>query len=97
MLSNWHKFPWPVIFRVDISIYVISSEVKVFLAQSCLTLFDHMDCNLSGFSVRDILPARILEWLAIPSPGDPPDSGIKPVSPALQADSLLSEPPGKSI
>jgi len=31
-----------------------------------------------------------------PSPGDLPDPGIKPRSPALQADSLLSEPPGKS-
>jgi len=33
--------------------------------------------------------------LAIPSPGDPPDSGIKPRSSALQADSLLFEPPEK--
>ena len=30
--------------------------------------------------------------LPIPSPGDLPDSGIELVSPALQADSLLSEP-----
>ena len=30
-----------------------------------------------------------------PFPGDLPDPGIKPVSPALQADSLPSEPPGK--
>ena len=29
------------------------------------------------------------------SPGDLPDSGIKPESPALQADSLPSKPPGK--
>ena len=28
---------------------------------------------------------------------DLPDPGIEPTSPALQADSLLSEPPGKSI
>ena len=32
-----------------------------------------------------------------PSPGDLPDPGIKPGSPALQADSLPSEPPGKPI
>ena len=31
--------------------------------------------------------------LQFPSPGDLPDSGIKPRSPTLQADSLLSEPP----
>ena len=33
--------------------------------------------------------------LPFPSPGDLPDPGIKPRSPALQADSLPSEPPGK--
>ena len=32
--------------------------------------------------------------LLFPSPGDLPNPGIKPGSPALQADSLLSEPPG---
>ena len=33
--------------------------------------------------------------LQFPSPGDLPDSGIKPRYPALQVDSLPSEPPGK--
>ena len=33
--------------------------------------------------------------LSFPSPGDLPDPGIKPKFPALQADSLVSEPPGK--
>ena len=33
--------------------------------------------------------------LLFPSPGDLPNPGIKPRFPALQADSLLSEPPGK--
>jgi len=33
--------------------------------------------------------------LPFPSPGDLPDTGIKPRSPSLQADALLSEPPGK--
>ena len=32
--------------------------------------------------------------LPFPSPRDLPDLGIKPMSPALQTDSLLSEPPG---
>ena len=35
--------------------------------------------------------------LPFPSPGDLPDSGIEPGSPALQADALPSEPPGKQI
>ena len=33
--------------------------------------------------------------LPFPSPGDLPDLGIEPRSPALQADALTSEPPGK--
>ena len=35
--------------------------------------------------------------LPFPSPGDFPNPGIEPGSPALQADSLLSEPPGKPL
>ena len=35
--------------------------------------------------------------LPFPSPGDLPDPGIEPRSPALQADTLTSEPPGKPI
>ena len=33
--------------------------------------------------------------LPFPSPGDLPDPGIEPRSPALQVDALTSEPPGK--
>ena len=35
--------------------------------------------------------------LPFPSPGDLPDPGIEPRSPALQADTLTSEPPGKAF
>ena len=34
--------------------------------QLCLTLCDPMDCSLPDSSVRGILQARILEWIAIP-------------------------------
>ena len=57
--------------------------------------FQPHGCSPPGSSVLEISQARILEWLPFPSPGDFPDPGIKPVSPALQADSLLSEPPEK--
>ena len=43
------------------------------------------------------LQARRLEWVAIPFSRGFPNPGIEPGSPALQADSLLSEPPGKLI
>ena len=36
------------------------------VAQSRLTLCDHMDCSLPGSSVRGILQARMLEWVAFP-------------------------------
>ena len=101
-----------------------------------------MDCRLPGSSFHEILQARVLEWVPLPSPtsdqirsdqslshvqlfvtpwtidcqaplsmgfsrqeywsrlpcsspGDLPDPGIEPRCPALQADSLLSEPPGR--
>ena len=39
-----------------------------------------MVCSLLGFPVHGILQVRILEWVAIPSPGDLSDPGIQPVS-----------------
>ena len=41
------------------------------------------------------LQARILEWVAMPSSGHLPDPGMKPRAPALQANSLPAEQPGK--
>ena len=46
-----------------------------------------------GSFVPGILQARVLEWIAFPSPGDLPDPEIEPMSPALKADSLPAEPP----
>ena len=43
-----------------------------------------------------ILQARILDWVAS-SPGDLPNLGIEPRSPALQVDSLPTQPPGKPL
>ena len=64
--------------------------------QSGLTLCDPMDY------IADLAPlsmgfSRQEYWsvLPFPSSGDLPDPGIEPGSPATQADSLLSELPGK--
>ena len=54
-----------------------------------------MDRSLPGFSIHGIFQVRILEWVAISFSGDLPNPGIETGSPALQADSLPSEPPGK--
>ena len=61
------------------------------LLQSCPTLHDRMDHIPPGSSVHEILQAKILEWVVIPSPEDLPDLGIKPGSPALQVVFLPSE------
>ena len=37
------------------------------LLQSCLTLCNPMGCSPPDFSVHEILQARILEWVAMPS------------------------------
>ena len=57
---------------------------------SCPTLCDLMDIQSMEFS-------RPEHWSGqpFPSPRDLPKPGIKPRSPALQADSLPAEPPGK--
>ena len=52
-----------------------------------------MDCSLPGSSVLGILQERILERVAISFSRDLPNPGIKPRSPALQADSVQSESP----
>ena len=49
---------------------------------------------LSMGTVRE----RILKWVSMPSSkGSLSDPGIKPGSPALQADSFLAEPQGKPL
>ena len=72
-------------------------KVKVLFAQLCLTLCNPMDCSWPGSPVHGVLQARMLEWVAIPFSGDLPNPGVEPGSPALQADPLPSEPPGKPI
>ena len=64
------------------------------VAQSCLTLCDPMKCSPTGSAFNGILQARIQSGLSCPPPGDLTNPGIKPRSPALQVDSLLTEPPG---
>ena len=51
----------------------------------------HQECC----TVHGILRARILEWVAFPSPGDLPIPRTESRSPTLQTDSLSAEPQGK--
>ena len=76
---------------------MLIDAVKVKVTQSFLTLCNSVDCSPSGSSVHGILQTIILEWVAISSPGDRPNPGIEPSSPALQAVALTSEPPAQIL
>ena len=65
--NDWPASPTPGELRSSCSSSFYSCSMSV--AQSCLTPCDPMDCSPPGFSVHGILQARILEWVAIPSPG----------------------------
>ena len=67
------------------------------VAKLCPTFCDPMDCSPPGSSVHGISQARYWSGLPFPSSGDLPNPGIEPGSPPLQADSLLTEPPGKPM
>ena len=64
------------------------AHTRSVMSNSC----DPVDCSPQRSSVRGILQARILEWVAISFSRDLPDPGIIPVSPALAGGffSLLS-------
>ena len=78
----------------DYSLRIVKSES---VTQLCLILRYPMDCSLPGTSVCGILQARILEWIAFPSPEHLPDLELQPGSPVLQTDCLLSKPAGKPL
>ena len=61
----------------------------------CLTLCDPMDCSPPSFSVHGISQARTLEWVDVSFFRALPDSGIKPMSPALAGGFFTAKPPGK--
>jgi len=50
-----------------------------------------MDYSLPGSFIHGIFQARVLEWGAIAYPGDLPNPGIEPGSPALEAYALPSK------
>ena len=56
-----------------------------------------MDCSPSGSSVHGISKARILKWVASPLFRGSAQPRYQTQAPALQADSLPSEPPAKTL
>ena len=81
------------IYTYRVILYCTESEV----AQSCPTLCNPMGLYPTRLLTQSMEFYRQEYWsgLPFPSPGDLPNLGIEPGSPALQADALPSEPPGK--
>ena len=68
------------------------------LLQSCLTICDPMYCRLPAPLSMGFSRQEYWSGLPCPPPGNLPDPGLEPKSPAspvFQADSLSTEPPGK--
>ena len=74
---------------------LIVRAVLCLVAQSCVTLCNPMACSLTGSCPWGFSRKESWSVLPCPPPGELANPGIEPRSPALQADSLPSEPPGK--
>ena len=91
----WKFLPWNSLHPGFLNTIPSLIWYACLVAQLCPTLCDPMDCSPSGFSVHGIFQARILKLVAFPSPRDLPYPGIEsksPVTPALQVNSLPTEP-----
>ena len=99
-LSNWTELNWlPGKATSQIVPWNCSKEIRVKMKVKSLSPVRLLVTPLTvvyqaplsmGFSRQEYWSG-----LPFPSPGDLPDPGVKPVSPTLQADALLPEPPGK--
>ena len=88
--------PWAFPLGASGSFSFKAYSIVLQCSYSCLTLCDPMDCSLPGSSVYEISQQAYWSGLPFPSPGYLPDPGIEPWSPALEAGTLTSEPPGRA-
>ena len=75
--------------------YLVVVVVGGLVTKSCPTLVIPWTEEPGRLQSMGFSRQEYLSGLPFPSPGDLPDPGIKVGSSALQADSLLSKPPGK--
>ena len=96
IMTSGHSKPPP--FRACLSVHTITERCY----RKKVKLLSHVRLFASPWTVAYQAPqsmefSRQEYWngLPFPSPGDLPNPGIEPGFPALQADALPSEPPGK--
>ena len=75
----------------------VFNYAQVLVTQLSPTLCKAMDCSPPGYLSMGLPRQEYWSELPVPSPGDLSNPGIEPRSPTLQADSLLPEPPKKSL
>ena len=101
----WNYFLVCAMFLIELGLFHnfwkqffswIERRKKILVTQSCLTLWPH-GLYPARLLSHGISQARILKWVAISFSRGSFPPGIKPGSPEIQADSLLSEPPGKAL
>ena len=71
--------------------------MEVLVVQSSTTLCDPMIAAYHAPLSTEFSRQEYWSGMPFPSPGDLPDPGIKPGSPAWQAVSLPSESPGRNV
>ena len=85
--------------RVHLSTYTnVYTQMLCCAVLRCLVVSDSLwphECSPPGSSVHGIVQSGILEWVAMPSCRGSSQPRDRPRFPALQVDSLPSEPPGK--
>ena len=92
---------WPFIKKsLFTAIWEITTKSTVpcdFSKKSKWKLLSHVWLFVTPWTIQSMEFSRLEYWngLPFPSPGDHPNPGIKPRSPALQEDSLSAEPEGK--
>ena len=84
--NHMDRGAWPAVRGVVVKVKLLS-RVRLFATRWAVA---YQTPPSRGFSRQEYWSG-----LPFPSPGDLPDPGIKPRPPALQADALPSEPPGK--
>ena len=85
----WKEAVWKITWRSNQELWIVKSLSRVQLFGTPWTVAYQAPQSME-FSRQEYWSG-----LPFPSPGDLPKPGIKPGSPALQADGLTSEPPGK--
>ena len=82
---------------VKLTFAKFTCKLRVLVTKSCPTLCDPWTITHQASLSMEFSRQEYWSGLPCPPPGDLPDPGIEPGSPALQADTLLFEPSGKHI